>query len=89
MGRKLRPRFKQRHKEPTKLEYNRKKRPVVGIFDITEDAFALTYSGADLFMRGFFRGFSNDPLECHSCFEYYDYMYYTILAIEQVYSEWI
>ena len=62
---------------------------MVGTFDIEEDAFALTRSGIDLFFRGFFRGLSTDPEECHSCFSYFDYMYYSVLAMEQVYMEWI
>ena len=48
----------------------------------------MTKSKVDLFLRGFFRGLSEDPVECHYCFEYYDSMYYFVSAIEQVYAEW-
>ena len=66
--------------------------PQVGIATDTWDEnilFGLTRSKLAIFIRGYIRGISANKEMCHSCLLVYDYIFYTVVAIEDLYEEWI
>ena len=63
--------------------------PKVGIFDGDERYFGLSKSKVDVFLRGYIRGISADADCVHSCFDKYEYIYYSVLTIEELYFEWM
>ena len=66
--------------------------PEVGIateiFDSNSN-FAMTRSKLEIYIRGYIRGISADKKYCHSCLLVYDYIYYAVVTIEELYEEWI
>ena len=62
--------------------------PRVGVFDGDKRYFGLTKSKVDIFLRGYIRGISADQECVHSCFDKYEYIYYSVLTIEELYFEW-
>ena len=66
--------------------------PQVGISTDEWDAeitFGLSRTKLAIFIRGYIRGISANKEMCHSCLLVYDYIYYTVIAIEDLYEEWI
>ena len=66
--------------------------PKVGISSDTWDdeiTFGLSRSKLAIFIRGYIRGISANKEMCHSCLLVYDYIFYTVVAIEDLYEEWM
>ena len=67
-------------------------KPLVGISTDTWNAqvnFGLTRSKLAIFIRGYVRGISASKDKCHSCLLVYEYIYYAVVAIEDLYEEWL
>ena len=80
--------------QETKLETvaGRTEMPKVGIASDTWDeeiTFGLSRSKLAIFIRGYIRGISANKEMCHSCLLVYDYIFYTVVAIEDLYEEWM